>query len=142
MMIMFLSCDCPLQVVHRILEVPHRTKLLVVDRDTDEFLHTSGLACTEDLAEVMGTLSPRPSPGPTPSASPVPRGISPTCHKTTQLRSSAAADSAASTVAHGGVRQPSESSSAASDTDVSGQVSGVGAHCCCFYAANKNLTPL
>lgn len=105
-------------MVNRILEVPHRTRLLVVDRDTDEFLHANGLACTEDLAEVMGTLSPRPSPGPTPSASPVPRGISPTSHKITQLRSSAAADSPASTVARREVGQSSESSSAASDTDV------------------------
>lgn len=105
-------------MVNRILEVPHRTKLLVVDKDTDEFLHANGLACTEDLAQVMGTLSPRPSPGPTPSASPVPRGISPTSHKITQLRSSAAADSPASTVTQREVGQSSESSSAASDTDV------------------------
>lgn len=94
-------------MVDRILEVPHRTKLLVVDRDADEFLHANGLACTEQLAEVMGTLSPRPSPGPTPSASPVPRGLSPTYHRTTGA------------LAPTEVTQPSESSSAASAADVS-----------------------
>ncbi|XP_037546128.1 Na(+)/H(+) exchange regulatory cofactor NHE-RF2 [Nematolebias whitei] len=61
------------QVVSRICEVSHRTRLLVVDRDTDDYLRSQGLACTEVLAVEMGTLSPRPSPMPTPSASPVPR---------------------------------------------------------------------
>lgn len=106
-----------LQVVNRILEVPHRTKLLVVDRDTDDYLHTNGLACTEVLAVVMGTLSPRPSPGPTPSTSPLPRGISPTCHKLKQLLSSAA-DSPTGTDTQIEVKQSSETSSAASDTEV------------------------
>uniref|UniRef100_A0A3Q3XM18 Na(+)/H(+) exchange regulatory cofactor NHE-RF n=1 Tax=Mola mola TaxID=94237 RepID=A0A3Q3XM18_MOLML len=59
------------QVVNRIREVPHRTRLLVVDRPTDDLLRSRGLACTEDLAVEMGTLSPRPSPRPTPSTSPV-----------------------------------------------------------------------
>ncbi|XP_041641935.1 Na(+)/H(+) exchange regulatory cofactor NHE-RF2-like [Cheilinus undulatus] len=61
------------QVVSRIREVAHRTRLLVVDKDTDDYLYSHGLACTEDLAIEMGTLSPRPSPGPTPSTSPLPR---------------------------------------------------------------------
>lgn len=121
MMIMFLYYDsfgsAFLQVVIRILEVPHRTKLLVVDRETDEFLLTNGLACTEDLATVMGTLSPRPSPGATPSTSPVPRGISPTYQKIKHWLSSAA-DSPTGTVPQMEVKQPSESSSSASDTDV------------------------
>uniref|UniRef100_A0A3Q3XH55 PDZ domain-containing protein n=1 Tax=Mola mola TaxID=94237 RepID=A0A3Q3XH55_MOLML len=65
------------QVVNRIREVPHRTRLLVVDRPTDDLLRSRGLACTEDLAVEMGTLSPRPSPRPTPSTSPVPRGTPP-----------------------------------------------------------------
>ncbi|KAK9539788.1 hypothetical protein VZT92_002287 [Zoarces viviparus] len=69
------------QVVERIREVAHRTRLLVVDRDTDDYLRSCGLACTEDLAIEMGTLSPRPSPGPTPSASPKPRENSPTSPK-------------------------------------------------------------
>lgn len=60
------------QVVNRIREVDYRTRLLVVDRATDEYLHSCGQACTEDLAIEMGTLSPRPSPAPTPSASPIP----------------------------------------------------------------------
>lgn len=60
------------QVVNRIREVDYRTRLLVVDRATDEYLRSCGQACTEDLAIEMGTLSPRPSPAPTPSASPIP----------------------------------------------------------------------
>uniref|UniRef100_A0A8C2ZI25 PDZ domain-containing protein n=1 Tax=Cyclopterus lumpus TaxID=8103 RepID=A0A8C2ZI25_CYCLU len=46
----------------RIREVAHRTRLLVVDGDTDEYLRSCGLACTEDLAVEMGTLSPENSP--------------------------------------------------------------------------------
>ncbi|XP_072319468.1 Na(+)/H(+) exchange regulatory cofactor NHE-RF2 [Eucyclogobius newberryi] len=60
------------EVVDKIREVDFRTRLLVVDRETDDFLHRRGLACTEDLAIEMGTLSPRPSPAPTPSSSPIP----------------------------------------------------------------------
>ncbi|XP_055014429.1 Na(+)/H(+) exchange regulatory cofactor NHE-RF2-like [Boleophthalmus pectinirostris] len=60
------------EVVNRIREVDFRTRLLVVDRETDEYLHSRGLACTEALAIEMGTLSPRPSPAPTPSSSPIP----------------------------------------------------------------------
>uniref|UniRef100_A0A8C2ZJ10 Na(+)/H(+) exchange regulatory cofactor NHE-RF n=1 Tax=Cyclopterus lumpus TaxID=8103 RepID=A0A8C2ZJ10_CYCLU len=62
---------------HQVSDVAHRTRLLVVDGDTDEYLRSCGLACTEDLAVEMGTLSPQPSPGPTPSASPIPRENSP-----------------------------------------------------------------
>ncbi|KAF7223732.1 transcript variant X2 [Nothobranchius furzeri] len=65
------------KVVNRICEVPHRTRLLVVDRDTDDYLLREGLSCTEDMAVEMGTLSPRPSPRPTPCASPISRGDSP-----------------------------------------------------------------
>ncbi|KAM4750040.1 Na(+)/H(+) exchange regulatory cofactor NHE-RF2 [Anableps anableps] len=65
------------QVVNRICEVPHRTRLLVVDRETDEYLRSQDIACTEDQAIEMGNLSPRPSPKPTPSASPIPRESSP-----------------------------------------------------------------
>ncbi|KAM8879405.1 Na(+)/H(+) exchange regulatory cofactor NHE-RF2 isoform 2-T2 [Spinachia spinachia] len=71
------------QVVERLREVPHRTRLLVVDKDTDDYLRTCGLGCTEDLAIEMGTLSPRPSPGPTPSASP--RENSPLTPKPNQI---------------------------------------------------------
>ncbi|XP_030635767.1 Na(+)/H(+) exchange regulatory cofactor NHE-RF2 [Chanos chanos] len=48
-------------VVQRILAVENRTRLLVVDRDTDEFLRFHGLPCTEDRAVEMGSLSPRTS---------------------------------------------------------------------------------
>ncbi|XP_028308250.1 Na(+)/H(+) exchange regulatory cofactor NHE-RF2-like [Gouania willdenowi] len=65
------------QVVDRIREVPHRTRLLVVDKETEDYLLSHGLACTEDIAIEMGTLSPRPSPMSTPSASPIPRETSP-----------------------------------------------------------------
>lgn len=64
-------------VVSLICEVPHRTRLLVVDQQTDEYLLSCNLPCTEDLAIEMGTLSPRPSPAHTPSVSPLPRGSSP-----------------------------------------------------------------
>ncbi|KAK7930208.1 hypothetical protein WMY93_006603 [Mugilogobius chulae] len=60
------------EVVNLIREVDFRTRLLVVDRETDDYLHSRGLACIEALAVEMGTLSPRPSPGPTPSSSPIP----------------------------------------------------------------------
>ncbi|XP_068607139.1 Na(+)/H(+) exchange regulatory cofactor NHE-RF2 [Brachionichthys hirsutus] len=50
------------QVVTRVCEYPHRTRLLVTDRDTDSALRGRGLACTEDLAVERGTLSPRPLP--------------------------------------------------------------------------------
>ncbi|CAJ1052646.1 Na(+)/H(+) exchange regulatory cofactor NHE-RF2-like [Xyrichtys novacula] len=75
------------QVVNRIRDVPHRTRLLVVDKDTDDYLRSRGLACTEDLAIEMGTLSPRPSPGPTPSTSPLPRDNAPLSPKTHHTQS-------------------------------------------------------
>ncbi|XP_073762338.1 Na(+)/H(+) exchange regulatory cofactor NHE-RF2 isoform X2 [Danio rerio] len=49
------------QVVQRVLEVEHRTRLLVVDRVTDEFLKFHGLPCTEERAIEMGSLSSRSS---------------------------------------------------------------------------------
>ncbi|XP_019905384.2 Na(+)/H(+) exchange regulatory cofactor NHE-RF2 [Esox lucius] len=49
------------QVVCLIRAVEHRTRLLVVDRETDEYLRRCGLACTEDLAVETGNLSPRSS---------------------------------------------------------------------------------
>lgn len=60
------------EVVNHIREVEFRTRLLVVDRETDEYLQSCGLACTEDLAIELGTLSPRPSPATTPCSSPLP----------------------------------------------------------------------
>ncbi|XP_051993756.1 Na(+)/H(+) exchange regulatory cofactor NHE-RF2-like [Xyrauchen texanus] len=58
------------QVVERILAVDHRTRLLVVDRVTDEFLKFHGLQCTEERAIEMGTLSSRSSAASSPRASP------------------------------------------------------------------------
>ncbi|XP_027034886.2 Na(+)/H(+) exchange regulatory cofactor NHE-RF2 [Tachysurus fulvidraco] len=50
------------QVVEKIMEVENRTRLLVVDRETDEFLLLHSLPCTEDLAVEMSCLiSPRAS---------------------------------------------------------------------------------
>ena len=109
-----------LQVVNRIREVPHRTRLLVVDRDTDDFLRSRGLACTEDLAVEMGTLSPRPSLGPTPSTSPLPRENSPLSPKPnhTQTFHPPAADSPTQMTTQGKVKRPSVASSTATDPEV------------------------
>uniref|UniRef100_A0A3B1IJQ7 Na(+)/H(+) exchange regulatory cofactor NHE-RF n=1 Tax=Astyanax mexicanus TaxID=7994 RepID=A0A3B1IJQ7_ASTMX len=49
------------QVVEKIMAVEHRTRLLVVDRETDEFLRFHNLPCTEELAVETGCLSPRAS---------------------------------------------------------------------------------
>ncbi|KAM9856809.1 Na(+)/H(+) exchange regulatory cofactor NHE-RF2 [Aulostomus maculatus] len=104
------------QVVDRIREVAHRTRLLVVDRDTDDYLRSCGLACTEDLAIEMGTLSPRPSPGPTPSASPIPREISLLSPQSNHTHSFAAADSPTHTITQ--VKRSSVTSSTVTDTEV------------------------
>ncbi|MCI4393948.1 hypothetical protein PGIGA_G00163350 [Pangasianodon gigas] len=54
--------DSHQQVVQKIMEVENRTRLLVVDRETDEFLLLHSLPCTEDLAvEMSCLLSPRTS---------------------------------------------------------------------------------
>ncbi|XP_067296897.1 Na(+)/H(+) exchange regulatory cofactor NHE-RF2 isoform X2 [Pseudorasbora parva] len=58
------------QVVQRIVEVEHRTRLLVVDRVTDEFLKFHDLPCTEERAVEMGSLSTRSSAASSPLASP------------------------------------------------------------------------
>ncbi|KAM9454045.1 uncharacterized protein nherf2 isoform 1-T2 [Clarias gariepinus] len=44
------------EVVQKIMEVENRTRLLVVDRETDEFLHRNSLPCSEDLAVEMSCL--------------------------------------------------------------------------------------
>ncbi|XP_077380531.1 NHERF family PDZ scaffold protein 2 isoform X2 [Festucalex cinctus] len=95
------------QVVERIREVPHRTRLLVVDRNTDEYLHSCGLACTEELAIEMGTLSPRLSPGDTPSSSPLPRENSPKSPKP---------DTPTFLISQG--KRPSVTSSTVTDTEI------------------------
>ncbi|XP_054460895.1 Na(+)/H(+) exchange regulatory cofactor NHE-RF2 [Anoplopoma fimbria] len=108
------------QVVERIREVAHRTRLLVVDRDTDEYLRGCGLACTEDLAIEMGTLSPRPTPGPTPSASPLPKENSPLSPKPNHTHSfyPPAADSPTPTITQAEVKRSSVTSSTATDTEL------------------------
>lgn len=60
------------EVVNRIREVDFRTRLLVVDKETDEYLSSRGLTCTEELAIELGNMSPRPSPANTPCSSPIP----------------------------------------------------------------------
>ncbi|XP_070774423.1 Na(+)/H(+) exchange regulatory cofactor NHE-RF2 [Enoplosus armatus] len=113
------------QVVNRIREVAHRTRLLVVDRDTDDHLRSLGLACTEDLAIEMGTLSPRPSPRPTPSTSPIPRDNSPLPLKPNHTHSChpPAADSPTHTTTQGKVKRSSVTSSTATDTELQVQPS-------------------
>lgn len=113
-----------LQVVNRIREVPHRTRLLVVDRDTDDFLRSRGMACTENLAVEMGTLSPRPSPLHTPSISPIPRGISPLSLKVNHAHSFSADSPTNTQEEEEEVKEPSETSSATSETEVRGGVRG------------------
>ncbi|XP_029368091.1 Na(+)/H(+) exchange regulatory cofactor NHE-RF2 [Echeneis naucrates] len=107
------------QVVNRIREVPHRTRLLVVDRDTDDFLRRRGLACTEDLAIEMGTLSPRPSPMATPSSSPIPASssLSPKPNQTQSSRPPVV-DSPTHTVTQGNFKKSSVNSSTGADTEL------------------------
>lgn len=111
------------QVVNRIREVPHRTRLLVVDKDTDEYLRRHGLTCTEDLAIEMGTLSPRPSPGPTPSASPLPRDSAPLSPKThhTQSFHPPGADLTPDTIQQDKAKRSSVTSSTTTDTEQEAQ---------------------
>ncbi|XP_037618019.1 Na(+)/H(+) exchange regulatory cofactor NHE-RF2 [Sebastes umbrosus] len=114
------------QVVERIREVAHRTRLLVVDRDTDDYLRSRGLACTEDLAMEMGNLSPRPSPAPTPSASPIPIGNSPLSPKSNHMHSfyPPAADLSTHAITQAKVKRSSvTSSSTATDTELQVQPS-------------------
>ncbi|XP_060905969.1 Na(+)/H(+) exchange regulatory cofactor NHE-RF2-like isoform X3 [Labrus mixtus] len=113
------------QVVNRIREVAHRTRLLVVDKVTDDYLHSHGLSVTEDLAIEMGTLSPRPSPGPTPSTSPLPRENSPLSPKThhTHTFHPTAADLTTNTIQRGKVKTTSVTSSTATDTELQVQPS-------------------
>ncbi|KAG7223782.1 hypothetical protein INR49_026465 [Caranx melampygus] len=108
------------QVVSRIREVPHRTRLLVVDRETDDYLRSRGLACTEDLAIEMGTLSPRPSPKPTPSSSPIPRENTPLSPKPNHMHPShpPAADSPTHMITQGKVKRSSVTSSTATDPEL------------------------
>lgn len=107
-----------LKVVNRIREVDHRTRLLVVDRETDDYLRSCGLACTEALAIEMGTLSPRPSPRATPSASPLPRESSPLPPNHTHSCHPPDADSITHMTTQGKVNRSSVTSSTATDSEV------------------------
>uniref|UniRef100_A0A3Q3IUA8 PDZ domain-containing protein n=1 Tax=Monopterus albus TaxID=43700 RepID=A0A3Q3IUA8_MONAL len=60
------------EVVKRVRAIPNRVRLLVVDSDTDEYLRSRGLVCTEDMAIEMGTLLSRPSSRPMPATSSLP----------------------------------------------------------------------
>uniref|UniRef100_A0A667Z6J2 Na(+)/H(+) exchange regulatory cofactor NHE-RF n=1 Tax=Myripristis murdjan TaxID=586833 RepID=A0A667Z6J2_9TELE len=61
------------QVVQRIKAVDHETKLLVVDRETDELLRSLRLTATEEMAVCVAgqpsSSSPPASPSPAPSSS-------------------------------------------------------------------------
>ncbi|XP_034544307.1 Na(+)/H(+) exchange regulatory cofactor NHE-RF2-like [Notolabrus celidotus] len=107
------------QVVNRIRVVSHRTRLLVVDKDTDDHLRSRGLACTEDLAIEMGTLSLRPSPAPTPSTSPLPRESAPLSPQTyhTQSFPPPSAELTPNTIQQDTAKRSSVTSSTATDTE-------------------------
>uniref|UniRef100_A0A8C1NX76 Na(+)/H(+) exchange regulatory cofactor NHE-RF n=1 Tax=Cyprinus carpio TaxID=7962 RepID=A0A8C1NX76_CYPCA len=55
------------QVVQRIKAVEHETRLLVVDRETDEYFRRLRLSCTEDMAIRMSPAATTPSPSPSTS---------------------------------------------------------------------------
>nr|XP_020451695.1 Na(+)/H(+) exchange regulatory cofactor NHE-RF2-like [Monopterus albus] len=75
------------EVVKRVRAIPNRVRLLVVDSDTDEYLRSRGLVCTEDMAVEMGTLLPRVSSRPMPATSSLVREISPLSVKPDHLHS-------------------------------------------------------
>ncbi|KAF4092687.1 hypothetical protein AMELA_G00023630 [Ameiurus melas] len=53
------------QVVQRIKAMEHETRLLVVDRETDEYLRSLRLTCTEDMAVRVSPSASSSSPPPT-----------------------------------------------------------------------------
>ncbi|XP_030646069.1 Na(+)/H(+) exchange regulatory cofactor NHE-RF2 [Chanos chanos] len=55
------------QVVQRIKAIEHETRLLVVDRETDEYLRSLRLTCTEEMAIRVSPSSSSSSPPPTPN---------------------------------------------------------------------------
>ncbi|XP_033829662.1 Na(+)/H(+) exchange regulatory cofactor NHE-RF2 isoform X2 [Periophthalmus magnuspinnatus] len=121
------------EVVSRIREVDFRTRLLVVDRETEEYLHSRGLTCTEALAIEMGTLSPRPSPAPTPSTSPIPpfllrelEALSPKTNRTYALSAVhplTISHSPTPTITDGKSSRNSIASSITADTELQGEPS-------------------
>uniref|UniRef100_A0A3B5M6W9 DNA-(apurinic or apyrimidinic site) lyase n=1 Tax=Xiphophorus couchianus TaxID=32473 RepID=A0A3B5M6W9_9TELE len=99
----------------------------IVDRETDDFLRSQGLACTEDQAIEMGNLSPRPSPNITPSASPIPREGSPLFLKSNfrYLFHFPAADSPTQVSSENKETRTSTTSSSTPDTEVSTDIEKV-----------------
>uniref|UniRef100_A0A8C1U877 Na(+)/H(+) exchange regulatory cofactor NHE-RF n=1 Tax=Cyprinus carpio TaxID=7962 RepID=A0A8C1U877_CYPCA len=55
------------QVVQRIKAVEHETRLLVVDRETDEYFRSLRLTCTEEMAIRISPAATTPSPSPSTS---------------------------------------------------------------------------
>lgn len=55
------------QVVQRIKAVEHETRLLVVDRETDEYFRSLRLTCTEEMAIQTSPTARTPSPSPSTS---------------------------------------------------------------------------
>ncbi|KAK9978129.1 hypothetical protein ABG768_019897 [Culter alburnus] len=55
------------QVVQRIKAVEHETRLLVVDRETDEYFRSLRLTCTEEMAIRTSPAATTPSPSPSTS---------------------------------------------------------------------------
>ncbi|XP_061625576.1 Na(+)/H(+) exchange regulatory cofactor NHE-RF2 [Phyllopteryx taeniolatus] len=108
--------DSHQRVVERIREVPHRTRLLVVDRNTDDYLHSCGLACTEDLAIEMGTLSPRSSSRVTLGTSPLPRETLP--KSPLSDRTLLAANSPTLLISRGKLKRSSITSSTVTDAEM------------------------
>lgn len=60
-------CDVCSQVVQRIKAIELETRLLVVDRETDEYLRSLRLTCTEDMAVQVRPSASSSSPPPTPN---------------------------------------------------------------------------
>lgn len=93
------------QVVQRIKVVEHETRLLVVDRETVEYLRSLRLTCTEDMAiRVSPSPSSSSSPPPTPSkrengsVSKMPSGLTSEIPKPTRRAPSRAAKKEAQAV--------------------------------------------
>lgn len=67
MFLLFLCLFVVSQVVQRIKATEYETRLLVVDRETDEYLRSLRLTCTEDMAVRVNPSASSSSPPSTPS---------------------------------------------------------------------------
>nr|XP_020451875.1 Na(+)/H(+) exchange regulatory cofactor NHE-RF2-like [Monopterus albus] len=108
------------EVVKRVRAIPNRVRLLVVDSDTDEYLRSRGLVCTEDMAIEMGTLLSRPSSRPMPATSSLVRKISPLSVKPDHLHSfhSTAEDLSIDMIIQDKVKRSSLTSCSATDIEL------------------------